>query len=58
MFRGTYNLKKFLVILGTPSCILFFSVAQQPKSGLGPLIVVVPKSHTIRDAPGWTPLNE
>jgi len=38
-------------------CIyLFFAVVQQPKSGLGCLIIEVSRSHT--DPPGRTPVNE
>jgi hypothetical protein len=39
---------------------LLFSVAQQPKSGLGHRIVEVSISHTTRHThtPGMTPLNE
>jgi len=40
--------------------ILFFSVAQKPKSGLGPLIIEVYRSNTIRHThkTGRTPVKE
>ena len=36
----------------------FFSVVQQPSSGLGHLVVEVPRSLTFRHTPGRAPLNE
>jgi len=36
----------------------FVSVAQQPKSGLGHLIVEVSRTHRHKYTLGWTPLNE